>query len=68
MFLTFAFLVVAALGFGAGRVKHPANLKVSAVKAELAKLEAEAKAEVSKLSAEAQSAYIAVAARIKSLL
>ncbi len=57
MGLVIAFVIVAALGFGAGRVKHPANLKISAVKAELAKLEAEGKAE-----------YAAVVARLKSLL
>lgn len=37
---------VFALGFGAGRVKHPANLTVANVKAEVAKLEAEVKSYV----------------------
>jgi hypothetical protein len=68
MLITVAVLAIFALGFGAGRVKHPANLTVANVKAEIVKLEAEAKAEVSKLSAEAQSAYIAIAARIKAIL
>ena len=44
MFITIVGLAIFALGFGAGRVKHPANLKVSAVKAEIAKLESEVKA------------------------
>jgi len=52
-----AVLALLALGFGAGRVKHPANLKLAAVKAEIVKIEAEAKAE-----------YAAVVARIKALL
>jgi hypothetical protein len=43
MFIALAVAAVFALGFGAGRVKHPANLKVSAVKAEIAKLEGEVK-------------------------
>jgi hypothetical protein len=41
MFTVAAVLAVFALGFGAGRVKHPANLKLSAVKAEIAKIEAD---------------------------
>jgi hypothetical protein len=46
MFTLLFFSVVAAagLGFGAGRVKHPANLKLAAIKAEIAKIEAEVKA------------------------
>lgn len=63
-----AIFAIFALGFGAGRVKHPANLKLSAVKAEIAKIEAELVAEEKKLAAEAKSAYAAVVARIKSLL
>jgi hypothetical protein len=35
--------VLVALGFGLGRVKHPSNLKLSAIKAEVLKLEAEVK-------------------------
>lgn len=41
MFIAIGLLAAAALGFGAGRVKHPANLKLSAVKAEIAKYGAE---------------------------
>lgn len=63
-----AVVALVALSFGAGRVKHPANLKVAAVKAELLKIEAELKADEQKLVAEAKGAYAAVVARIKSLL
>ncbi len=42
MFTIAAVTVSLAIGFGFGRVKHPANLKLSAVKAEIAKIEAEA--------------------------
>lgn len=63
-----AVAAVFGLGFGAGRVKHPANLKLSAVKAEVAKIEAELVADEKKLVAEAKSAYAAVVARVKSLL
>ena len=38
------FAAALAIGFGAGRVKHPANLKLAAIKAEIAKIEAEVKA------------------------
>ena len=53
------FIAVAMLvgGFGLGRVKHPANLKLSAVKAEIAKIEAEVVADAK-----------AVVARVKALL
>ena len=68
MLIALGFLVVAALGFGAGRVKHPANLKLSAVKAEIAKLEAEIVAEGNKLSAEVELAYASVISRLKLLL
>jgi hypothetical protein len=50
-------LALLALGFGLGRVKHPANLKVAAIKAKIAELEAEGKAET-----------FLVLAKIKALL
>lgn len=50
-------LAYGAACFGLGREKHPANLKLSAVKAEIAKIEAEVASDVK-----------AVVARIKSLL
>lgn len=43
MLTALGIVALLAIGFGAGRVKHPANLKVSAVKAEIAKLEGEVK-------------------------
>jgi hypothetical protein len=53
------FIAVAMLvgGFGLGRVKHPANSKLSAVKAEIAKIEAEVVVDAK-----------AVVARVKALL
>jgi hypothetical protein len=54
-----AVTIALAVGFGAGRVHHPANLKLSAVKAEIAKIEAEATSGV---------LYKDVIGRIKSLL
>jgi hypothetical protein len=56
----FHFLIAVAMlagGFGLGRVKHPANLKLSAVKTEIAKIEAEVVADAK-----------AVVARVKALL
>ena len=41
MFITIGVIALLAIGFGAGRVHHPANLKLVAVKAELAKIEGE---------------------------
>jgi len=57
MFLALAFVAVAALGFGAGRVKHPANLTLANIKAEIAKIEAEV-----------YSSKADVVARLKALL
>lgn len=57
MIYVLAVLALVALGFGLGRVKHPANLKLSKIKAEVLQLELEGKAEEK-----------AVVARIKSLL
>ena len=42
MFTVILVLAVFALGFGAGRVKHPSNLALSKVKAEVRKIEQEA--------------------------
>jgi len=42
MFIMVAVILFGAACFGLGRVKHPANLKLSAVKAEIATLEGEA--------------------------
>lgn len=56
----FHFLISALLlagGFGLGRVHHPANLKLDAVKAEIAKIEAEVVADAK-----------TVIARVKALL
>ncbi len=57
MFTLLAVAVFFALGFGAGRVKHPANLTVANVKAEIAKIEAEV-----------YSSKANVVARLKALL
>lgn len=46
MFTAFVLAAVFALGFGAGRVHHPANLTVANVKAEIVKIEAEVKSYV----------------------
>lgn len=57
MLIAAAVLAVFALGFGFGRVKHPANLKLRAVKTEIAKIEADG------------TQYVAsVVARLKVLL
>ena len=56
------------LGFGLGRVHHPASLKVSAIKAEIVKLEAELSAEVFSVSAAAKAEVAKVVATIKSYL
>jgi hypothetical protein len=45
-FSVVAIVVSAALGFAGGRVHHPANLKLVAVKAEIVKIEEEVKAYV----------------------
>jgi hypothetical protein len=45
-FSAIAIVVSALLGFAGGRVHHPANLKVAAIKAEIAKIETEVKAYV----------------------
>jgi hypothetical protein len=45
-FSVVAIVVSAVLGFAGGRVHHPANLKLAAVKAEIAKIEEEVKAYV----------------------
>ena len=52
-----AVTIALAVGFGMGRVHHPANLKLSAVKAEIAKIEAEVVADAK-----------AVIARVKAVL
>jgi hypothetical protein len=48
-------LALLALGFGAGRVHHPANLKVANIKIEIANFEAtlagDAKAVIAKIKA-----------------
>lgn len=62
MFVAIGFLVALAGGFGLGRVKHPANLKLSAVKAEIAEYEAEI------AGAPVAVELKALLARIKSLL
>jgi len=63
-FVAFAVVAVFAGGFGAGRVHHPANLKLSAVKAEIAKVEVEAE----KLVGEGKAVALSVVNRLKSLL
>jgi hypothetical protein len=64
MALLITVVVSLVAGFGFGRVKHPANLKVAAVKAEIAKLEAEF---TGGLNAE-EAKVRAVVARIKAAL
>lgn len=59
-----AVVAVLALGFGMGRVKHPSNLKLANVKAEVVKLEAEAMVKEAAIKAE----VLAVVARVKALL
>lgn len=57
MLYLIAVAALIAAGFGLGRVKHPANLKLSKIKAEVTQLELEGKAEEK-----------SVVARIKALL
>lgn len=64
MVYAFAAVVIALACFGLGRVKHPANLKLSAVKTEIAKLESEAESYM----ATEKSAVYKVVDRIKALL
>ena len=64
MFTVILVLAVFALGFGAGRVKHPSNLSLSMVKEEVRKIEQEALTLVN----EDKSKVLAVVARLKSLL
>lgn len=42
MLIAISYVAVLAIGFGLGRVKHPANLKLSAIKAEIKYIELEA--------------------------
>lgn len=59
----------AVLGGGYAAYKHYGSAKViAAVKAEVAKVEAEASTATTTLTADAKAAYTAVAARIKKLL
>lgn len=54
-------LVAVALGFGLGRLKHPAKMKLANIRAEVATIESEA-------IAKASAGILAMTARIKSLL
>lgn len=57
-------LVVLAIGFGIGRLKHPAKLKLAAVEAELSKIETELKLDVFVAHADVRN----VISRITNLL
>ena len=59
--LTVLFAFALVVGFGAGRVHHPANLKLAAIKAEIAKTEAEFEKQIT-------LAGPAIIARIKAVL
>jgi hypothetical protein len=59
LMILFAFAL--AIGFGAGRVHHPANFKLAAIKAEIAKIESEASVCII-------ADYREVVTRVKSLL
>lgn len=61
MLITLGVVALLAIGFGAGRVHHPANLKLSAVKAEIAKTEAEFEKQI-------VLAGTAIIARLKAVL
>ncbi len=64
MALLITVVVSLVAGFGFGRVKHPANLKVSAVKAEIVKLEGEAV----QLVGEGKAVAVSIVNRLKALL
>jgi hypothetical protein len=49
MFFAISYVAVLALGFGFGRVHHPANLKLAAIKAEIMKIESDGVISVSNL-------------------
>jgi len=59
MFALIAVVAILSMGFGLGRVRHPANLKLSALKAEIAKIEVELTADITDN---------AIVARLKKLL
>jgi hypothetical protein len=68
MFHLLVVAAVLALGFGLGRVHHPANLKLSAVKAEIAKIEQEAQVVVIADEAKVKALVNGITARVKALL
>lgn len=57
MFTLISAVAILAAGFGLGRVKHPSNLKLTAIKAEIVKIEGEVSTDVK-----------SVIARVKAIL